>query len=58
MLIGGTVIVLLVILGLMNRLMKLFTPLINGVLILLMVLQISPSIVKGNDWHYCGSYDN
>lgn len=47
MLIGGTVIVLLVILGLMNRLMKLFTPLINGVLILLMVLQISPSIVKG-----------
>ncbi len=47
MIIGGAVILLLVILGLMNRLIKLFTPLINGVLILLMVLQISPSIVKG-----------
>lgn len=47
MIIGGAVIILLVILGLMNGLVKLFTPLINGVLILLMVLQISPSIVKG-----------
>ncbi|MGN0658801.1 MAG: uracil-xanthine permease family protein [Emergencia sp.] len=47
MIIGGAVIILLVILGLMDRLVKLFTPLINGVLILLMVLQISPSIVKG-----------
>lgn len=47
MIVGGAVIILLVILGLMNKLIKLFTPLINGVLILLMVLQISPSIVKG-----------
>lgn len=47
MIIGGAVIAALVMLGLMTKLMKLFTPLINGVLILLMVLQISPSIVKG-----------
>lgn len=47
MIIGGCFIILLVILGLMNHLLNLFTPLINGVLILLMVLQISPSIVKG-----------
>lgn len=47
MIIGGAVIILLVLLGLMKKLITLFTPLINGVLILLMVLQISPSIVKG-----------
>jgi len=47
MVIAGLVIMLLVVTGLMNRLIKLFTPIINGVLILLMVLQISPSIVKG-----------
>lgn len=47
MIIGGAVIIILVLLGLMKKLVALFTPLINGVLILLMVLQISPSIVKG-----------
>ncbi|MEE0741546.1 MAG: uracil-xanthine permease family protein [Emergencia sp.] len=47
MIIGGGFVILLVILGLMNKLITLFSPLINGVLILLMVLQISPSIVKG-----------
>lgn len=47
MIIGGGVILLLILVGAMGRLVKLFTPLINGVLILLMVLQISPSIVKG-----------
>jgi len=47
MMIAGAFIILLVVSGLMSKLIKLFTPLINGVLILLMVLQISPSIVKG-----------
>ena len=47
MIIAGGFIVLLVLLGLIKYIAKLFTPLVNGVLILLMVLQISPSIVKG-----------
>jgi len=47
MMVAGAFIILLVISGLMSKMIKLFTPLINGVLIILMVLQISPSIVKG-----------
>ena len=45
--IAGVFIVFLVLLGFIDKLLKLFNPLINGILIMLMVLQISPSIVKG-----------
>lgn len=47
MLLGGAVVMILAASGLINRLAKLFTPIINGMLILLMVLQISASIMKG-----------
>lgn len=47
MIIAGIVVTALVILRVMDRLVKLFTPVINGILILLMALQISPSIVRG-----------
>ncbi|MBV7275654.1 purine/pyrimidine permease [Clostridium sp. PL3] len=47
MIIAGAVVMILMILGLIPYISKLFTPVINGVLIILMVLQISPSIIKG-----------
>lgn len=47
MIIAGVFVMILMITGLVQYISKLFTPIINGVLIILMVLQISPSIVKG-----------
>ena len=47
MMIGGGVVVLLAVTGVIHKLAKLFTPIINGLLIILMVLQISASIMKG-----------
>lgn len=47
MLLGGALVMLLAVTGLIRPLAKLFTPIINGMLILLMVLQISASIMKG-----------
>ncbi|MCI8608088.1 MAG: purine/pyrimidine permease [Firmicutes bacterium] len=47
LLIAGGFIMILSITGLIDHMAKLFTPLINGLLIILMVLQISASIMKG-----------
>ncbi len=47
LLIAGLVVILITIAGFIPMITKLFTPAVNSVLILLMVLQISPSIVKG-----------
>lgn len=47
MLLGGALVMVLAVTGLIRPLAKLFTPIINGMLILLMVLQISASIMKG-----------
>lgn len=47
MLLSGLMVMILSAAGLVRYLAKLFTPLINGLLILLMVLQISSSIMKG-----------
>ena len=47
LLIAGMVVMLLTITGLIPTIAKLFTPSVNSVLIILMVLQISPSMVKG-----------
>jgi xanthine/uracil permease len=47
MIIAGIVVMLLTLLGLIPYLSRLFTPVINSVLIILMALQVSPSIVKG-----------
>lgn len=44
---AGIVVMAITVAGLIPLVMKLFTPAVNGVLILLMVLQISPTIVKG-----------
>lgn len=44
---AGIFVILLVLLGVVEKLLKLFNPLINGILMMLMVLQISPSIAKG-----------
>ena len=45
--IAGAFVFLLVITGLLKKILGLFTSLINGIVILLMILQISPSLVKG-----------
>ncbi|MGI6730813.1 MAG: purine/pyrimidine permease [Anaerovoracaceae bacterium] len=47
LIIAGLVVMLLTILGLIPYLAKLFTPIINSIIIILMVLQVSPSIVNG-----------
>ena len=47
MIIAGVFIMLLTVAGLIPFIAKLFTPVVNSVLIILMVLQISPSIVNG-----------
>ncbi len=47
MMVAGALIMLLVVIGLMGPMLRLFTPVINGVLMVMMSLQISPSIVKG-----------
>lgn len=47
LLIAGAVIMVIAAAGLIPYLTKLFTPAVNSVLIFLMVLQFSPSIVKG-----------
>lgn len=47
MMLGGALVMALAVSGLILTLAKLFTPIINGMLILLMVLQISASIMKG-----------
>lgn len=47
LMIAGIVVILITMAGWIPRVTKLFTPAVNSVLILLMVLQISPSIVKG-----------
>lgn len=47
LLIAGAVIMLMAVTGFICRLSKLFTPVINGLLIILMVLQISSSVMKG-----------
>ena len=47
MLLAGVMVMALSASGLICLMAKLFTPIINGLLILLMVLQISSSIVKG-----------
>lgn len=47
LLIAGGCIMLLAVSGWISRIARLFTPVINGLLILLMVLQISSSIMKG-----------
>ena len=47
MLLAGILVMALAASGLICRMAKLFTPIINGLLILLMVLQISASIMKG-----------
>ena len=46
MLIAGFIVMLIAVMGWIPHITKLFTPAVNSVLILLMVLQISPSIVK------------
>lgn len=45
--ISGFFVMALAFFGLIPTLTKLFTPIVNGMLLLLMVVQISPSIVKG-----------
>lgn len=45
--ISGLFIFLLVAFNVIDKILSLFNPLINGIVILLMVLQISPSIIKG-----------
>lgn len=45
--IAGTIIILITLAGWIPRITKLFTPAVNCVLIILMSLQISPSIMKG-----------
>lgn len=45
--IAGLFVMILALLGLMKYIVRLFTPIINGIVICLMVLQISQSIVKG-----------
>ncbi|MBE6032181.1 MAG: xanthine permease [Clostridiales bacterium] len=62
MLIAGVVLILLCVFRLVTHISKLFTPLVNGVIIMLMTLQLSPSMVKGMtgisengsylDWRY------
>lgn len=47
LLIAGAFIMLLAATGVIIRLSRLFTPIINGLLIILMVLQISSSVMKG-----------
>lgn len=47
MLVAGAVIVLLVVTGLMRKLSRLFTPIVNGIIITLMVLQMSETFIKG-----------
>lgn len=47
LLIAGLIVMLITVMGMIPIVTKLFTPVVNSVLILLMVLQISPSIVKG-----------
>ena len=46
-LISGVFVMTLAIFGLIPALPQLFTPIVNGMLLLFMVVQISPSIVKG-----------
>lgn len=45
--IAGIVVVLLAVTGLVNKISKLFTPIVNGVIITLMVLQMSATFIKG-----------
>jgi len=45
--IGGALVVVVTALNLMPYIFKLFTPAVNGVLMMLMVLQISSSIIRG-----------
>jgi xanthine/uracil permease len=47
MIVAGVIILILVFSGLIEPVIKLFTPIVNGVLILLMVLQLAPSVIKG-----------
>lgn len=46
-LISSAVVVLLSLLGFMPKLIKIFTPTVNGIILMLMVLQLSPNFVKG-----------
>ncbi len=62
MIIAGIVLILLCVFRLVGHISKLFTPTVNGVIIMLMTLQLSPSMVKGMtgitdntsvlDWRY------
>ena len=45
--IGGAAVVTVTLTGLMPHVFKLFTPSVNGVLLMLMVIQTSPSIARG-----------
>lgn len=47
LILAGLIVMLITVTGQITMVTKLFTPVVNSVLILLMVLQISPSIVKG-----------
>jgi xanthine/uracil permease len=46
-LISAAFVVLLSLLGLMPKLINIFTPTVNGVILILMVLQLSPNFVRG-----------
>lgn len=45
--IAGGIVLLLAVTGLMTKISKIFTPIVNGVIITLMVLQMSATFVKG-----------
>jgi xanthine/uracil permease len=47
MLIAGAIVIVLGVLGLISFVAKLFTPLVNGVFLILMVLQLSGTLMKG-----------
>lgn len=47
MIIAGIIIILLVVLGLMPKIAKIFNPIVNGTFLMLMVLQLSSSIMRG-----------
>ncbi|HHY91639.1 MAG TPA: purine/pyrimidine permease [Clostridiales bacterium] len=47
MMIAGSLIIILAVSGAISKIARLFTPIINGIVIVMMVLQISPTIIKG-----------
>lgn len=47
MIIAGIMVIIVALTGLVDRILKVFTPIVNGTFLILMVMQMSATVIKG-----------